>query len=147
MNEEIYEREVIGEHNSFQVYLYLLQVRRSSARDVQKALGFSSPALATHHLEKLVTLELAKKDDYGSYIAIPKSFGILKSYIVVGTHIIPRMIFVVVLFAVMMLGFFVSLPRNHHLIWALLPSVIGFVISTYQTSQRYLFLRKRLCKK
>ena len=46
------EREVAGEYNTFRVYLLMLRMREASGRDVAYQLGFSSPALAVHHLEK-----------------------------------------------------------------------------------------------
>jgi hypothetical protein len=45
-----FERDVAGEYNTFRVYLVLLRVRKASARDTAQLVGFSSPALAVHHL-------------------------------------------------------------------------------------------------
>lgn len=147
MNEEIYEREVIGEHNTFLVYLHLLRVKKASVRDVQRAVGFSSPALAKHHLEKLEGLGLAEKDQHGSYHVVPESFGVLRFFVVVGSFIIPNTIFVVALFAVMVLGFLIGLPRNWNLVWALVPSVMGLAVSIYQTIRYHRLLGRKLFKK
>ena len=147
MNEEIYEKEVAGEYNTFQVYVCLLRVRKTSVRDVQRALGFSSPALALHHLEKLLSLGLAVKDSYGNYNVVPRSFGILKSFIIVGNSFVPRTVFVVAAFLAMSFGFLANLPANRYLVWALLPSVLGLAVSVFQTIQYRRLLAKRLYKK
>ena len=146
MDEEIYEKEVCGEYNTFRVYLYLLRAKEGSARETQRALDFSSPALASHHLEKLEKLGLASKDAYGTYHVIPKSFGKLRSFILVGNTLVPRAVFLVAAFAAMIVGFLLYLPRNQSLVWALLPSTFGLIASFYQTLQNYRSLRS-VCKK
>lgn len=141
------EREVAGEYNTFRVYLFMLRAKDGSVRQVQKALGFSSPTLARHHLRKLESLNLAKKDPYGNYHVIPRSFGILKSFIIVGSFIVPRTIFIAAMFATMTCGFLINLPRNENLLWALIPSVVGLVVSVYQTIRYHRLLSNKLYKK
>lgn len=136
------EKEVAGEYNTFRVYIYLLKVKRGSVREVQRALGFSSPTLAAHHLRKLEKFGLVTKDRYGSYHVVAKSFGILKLFIVTGRWIVPRTVVVVAMFAVMTIGFLVFLPRHESLIWAFVASVIGLIVSVYQTVRSYRLLPK-----
>lgn len=136
------EKEVAGEYNTFRVYLYMLKVKNGSARQVQKALGFSSPWLATHHLEKLESFGLVRKDSYGNYHVVSKSFGILKFFIVSGRWIVPRSIFIVAIFAVMSIGFLVYLPQHKFFIVAFIASVIGLVISVLETVRFYRLLPK-----
>jgi len=52
------------------VYWFLLRSPRLSVgvREVQRALGFSSPSVAAHHLEKLVSLGLVEKRVTGEYV-------------------------------------------------------------------------------
>ncbi|MEM3629743.1 MAG: hypothetical protein QXE06_10310, partial [Candidatus Bathyarchaeia archaeon] len=52
------------------VYWYILQQpsRTVGVREVQKALKFSSPSIAVHHLEKLEDLGLISKKPTGEYI-------------------------------------------------------------------------------
>src|SRR3989442_5814593 len=40
---------------------------RIGVRSIQRALGLSSPSVASHHLEKLKTLGLLEKDATGEY--------------------------------------------------------------------------------
>ena len=49
--------------NTLRVYWYLLQSSKNSAgpREIQRKLGFSSPALAVYHLDKLMELGLVEK--------------------------------------------------------------------------------------
>jgi predicted DNA-binding transcriptional regulator len=51
------------------VYWYLLRSSRSSVgvREVQRTLGFSSPSVAAHHLDKLLSLGLVDKKGTGEY--------------------------------------------------------------------------------
>jgi len=134
------EKEVAGEYNTFKVYLLMLKVRKASARHVQEALGFSSPWLATHHLEKLKRLRLVEKDSYGDYHVIPKSFGILRLFIVAGKWIVPRSIFTVVLFTVMAIGFLIYLPQHTLFTIAFILSALGLVYSLYETIRFYRLL-------
>ena len=59
-NEEI-ESNLKG--NTLRVYWFLLRAPKGvvGARQTQRQLGFSSPALAVYHLDKLNELELAEK--------------------------------------------------------------------------------------
>lgn len=115
------EREVAGEYNTFRVYLYLLKKKRVRTREVQRDLGFSSPHLATHHLEKLVKVGLAEKKDF-NYRVVPKTF------------------FLAVIFLTMTIGFLILLPQHPYFLIALLLSIIGLVISGYLTLQFYRLL-------
>jgi len=80
---------------TLQVYLYLL--RRGDAigvRELQRALRFSSPSVAHHHLEKLREMKLVSKDEANRYRVLEKvDVGILKMFVVVGGKLIPRLIF------------------------------------------------------
>lgn len=96
-----FEREVAGEYNTFRVYLALLRVRKASARGIAELVGFSSPALAVHHLEKLKGLKLVNKDRYGVYHVVPRRFGILRLFFVVGKFVIPRSFFYALLYGVL----------------------------------------------
>ncbi|MDH5779334.1 MAG: hypothetical protein OEZ29_01920 [Candidatus Bathyarchaeota archaeon] len=111
-------------------------------KSVQEALGLSVPTLAVYHLEKLVDLGLVRKNWDGNYHVVPKSFGILKLFVIVGTWIVPRTLFIAIVFAVTSVVFLTYLPDNEQLIWALIPSVIGLVASIYQTVQSYRLLKK-----
>ncbi|UCF58260.1 MAG: hypothetical protein JSV15_04005, partial [Candidatus Bathyarchaeota archaeon] len=66
--------------NTLRVYWHLLRSssRVVRVRETQRSLGFSSPALALYHLEKLVELGLVQKvrDEYHLVKAV--NIGVLK---------------------------------------------------------------------
>ena len=80
---------------TLQVYIYLLRAGRPvGVRELQRALGFSSPSVAHHHLEKLREMGLVLRDEGNRYLAQEKvDVGILKMFVLVGGRLIPRMIF------------------------------------------------------
>ncbi len=135
------ERDVTGEYNTFRVYLLMLRVQEASARDIAYQLGFSSPALAVHHLEKLNSLGLVRKDEYGVYHVVPQKFGMLKFFFVVRKFIVPRSFST--LFCTGFWPFFSFLMlsgavRNV----ALLFSLLGFGIHFVETIQFYKVIPK-----
>jgi len=80
---------------TFQAYLYMLRRRNPiGVRELQRALGFSSPSVAHHHLEKLREMGLVSKDSSGRYKVLEKvDVGVLKMFMVVGGKLVPRLIF------------------------------------------------------
>lgn len=80
---------------TLQVYIYLLKRREGiGVRELQRKLGFSSPSIAHHHLEKLREMGLASKDQSGRYVVSEKvDVGILKMFMVIGGKLVPRLIF------------------------------------------------------
>lgn len=136
------EREVAGEYNTFRVYLFLLKTKKSSSREIQRTLGFSSTWLATHHLQKLERLGLATKDRYGDYHVVPKSFGVLRFFVLTRRWIVPRMLFIALMFGVMAAGFLAYLPQHQYFGVAFAVSVIGLVVSLYETIRFYRLLPK-----
>jgi len=135
------ERDVAGEYNTFRVYLLMLRMRGASGRDVAHHLGFSSPALAVHHLEKLSGLRLVRKDEYGVYHVIPQKFGMLKFFFVVRKFIIPRSFFYAVLYGVIAV-FSVFLLSGGARDTALFFSLLGVVFHLIETVQFYRLLPK-----
>jgi predicted DNA-binding transcriptional regulator len=75
------------------VYLYLLKHGRAvGVREVQKQLGFSSPSVAFHHLDKLVELEVVEKDAYDRYVLAKKvDTGVLNSFVSIAGLTLPRL--------------------------------------------------------
>jgi len=129
-----FEREVAGEYNTFQVYLLMLRVKKASAREVAQLVGFSSPALAVHHLEKLKRLKLANKDRYGVYHVVPCRFGVLKFFFVVKKFIVPKSFFYALLYgvlSVLSLLMFSGAVRNITFLFSLLGFGIHIIDTIY----------------
>jgi len=66
-----------------------------SVREVQKALRFSSPSVAQHHLEQLRELGLVQKQDVGgSYFLVNEvKIGVLRHFVKLGRLLFPRYFF------------------------------------------------------
>ncbi|MGB9741294.1 MAG: hypothetical protein ACPLW5_06015 [Candidatus Bathyarchaeales archaeon] len=98
------------------VYWYLLQrsTHTVGVREVQRALGFSSPSIAVHHLEKLQDLGLVKKKGTGEYVLEEEiKVGILRFFTRMGRFLVPRYLFYSVLFLTMLIAYIVLCIVNH----------------------------------
>jgi len=87
------------------VYWYLLRSPSSGVgvREVQRSLGFSSPSVAAHHLEKLLSLGLVEKSMTGEYfLAQEVKVGILRFFTRMGRFLVPRYLFYSVWFSTML---------------------------------------------
>ena len=87
------------------VYWYLLESSTHSAgvREVQRALKFSSPSIAVHHLQKLQDLGLVEKKGTGEYVLEEMvKVGILRLFTRIGGFMVPRYLFYSVLFTTML---------------------------------------------
>jgi hypothetical protein len=92
------------------VYWYLLQqpTHTVGAREVQRALGFSSPSIAVHHLEKLQDLGLVSKKGTGEYeLEEEVKVGILRLFTRMGRFVVPRYLFYSILFSTMLATYLV----------------------------------------
>ena len=90
------------------VYWYLLQQRAHTVgvRQVQRALGFSSPSIAVHHLEKLQDLGLVQKKMTGEYVLEEEvKVGILRFFTRLGRVLVPRYLFYSILFSTMLTAY------------------------------------------
>ena len=124
------------------VYALLLQRGEMGVRDVQRALGFSSPSLALHHLTKLSELDLVSKDIDGVY-SVKRTIrvGSLSLFIKFGTRLLPRFLFLGTLFSAMLvvyLLFFVSWPLTGGDIMFISMSTIAILISFNETRRIWL---------
>jgi len=98
---------------TLEVYLFLLKRRDSvGVREVQRSLGFSSPSVAFHHLEKLKNLGVVSKDESGQYSVVSNvDVSVLQAFVRVGRLILPRMLFYAAFFTTFTLLYvFASLP-------------------------------------
>ncbi len=124
------------------VYALLLSSGDMGVRDVQRALGFSSPSLALHHLTKLIELDLVTKDLNGIYsVARTVRVGSLSLFIKFGTHLLPRFLFLGTLFSGMLVVYlliFASWPLTSADIMVISMSIIAITLSFYETRQIWL---------
>ena len=81
---------------AWKVYWLLLKSGRPmSVREVQRALHFSSPSVANHHLEQLRELGLVQKQQSdGNYFLISEvKIGVLRHFVKLGKILFPRYFF------------------------------------------------------
>lgn len=66
-----------------------------SVREVQRALRFSSPSVAHHHLEQLRKLGLVEKREVGGtyVLASEVKIGVLRNFVKLGRLLFPRYFF------------------------------------------------------
>jgi len=81
---------------AWKVYWLLLKNGRPmSIREVQRALHFSSPSVAQHHLEQLHELGLVQKQDVGGLYSLVSEvkIGVLRHFVKLGRLLFPRYFF------------------------------------------------------
>jgi biotin operon repressor len=80
----------------WEVYWLLLKNSHPhSVREVQKALHFSSPSVAQHHLEQLRQLGLVQKQEAGGQYSLvgEVKIGVLRHFVKLGKLLFPRYFF------------------------------------------------------
>jgi DNA-binding transcriptional ArsR family regulator len=80
----------------WKVYWLLLKNGRAmSVREVQRTLRFSSPSVASHHLEQLRELGLVRKEDVGGNYSLVSQvrIGVLRHFVKLGRLLFPRYFF------------------------------------------------------
>jgi len=81
---------------TLQIYWYLLRSpsSRVGVREIQRSLGLSSPSVAAHHLEKLLSLGLVEKSMTGEYFLVQEvKVGLLRFFTRLGRFLVPRYLF------------------------------------------------------
>jgi DNA-binding transcriptional ArsR family regulator len=77
-------------------------------REVQRAIGMSSPSVASHHLTKLESLELIEKNPDNTYqLKKLVKVGVLQNFIAFRGIVLPRYSFIAVFFSVYTLVYFI----------------------------------------
>lgn len=134
MDEERLESELKG--NTLRVYWHLLQSSKSfvGPRQIQRKLGFSSPALAVYHLDKLVELGLVEKVSGEYHLAKIVDVGVLKQFVKLKGFVIPRHVLYATMFTTL-LAFYLSQLRevNFYSVFALVFGLLSTTILWYET--------------
>ncbi len=120
------------------VYWYLLRSSRSSVgvREVQRALGFSSPSVAAHHLDKLLSLGLVDKKGTGEYFLTQEvQVGLLRFFTRLGRFLVPRYLFYSVWLSTMLIVYlvFYGINGSIHNVVAIIFGVIACLILWFET--------------
>ena len=137
MDEEKVVSELKG--NTLRVYWLLLSAEEGvvGVREVQRKLDFSSPTLASYHLNKLVDLGLAKKERGDYYLIKEVRVGVLREFIRFGAFMLPRYVLYATMFTTLLIYYIYSLSRlgefNFHSLFALIFGVLATTILWYET--------------
>lgn len=81
---------------TLRIYWYLLRSpsSRVGVREIQRSLDLSSPSVAAHHLEKLLSLGLVEKSMTGEYFLVQEvKVGLLGFFTRLGRFLVPRYLF------------------------------------------------------
>lgn len=118
---------------TLQVYLYLLRYGKAvGVREIQKELGFSSPSVAFHHLDKLVGLGVVEKDQYERYILAKKvDSGILHSFVSIRGLTLPRLGFYAAFFTTIAAAYLL-VNRNLLDLYAVIGTAGGAAVFWYE---------------
>jgi len=120
------------------VYWFILKSPGSNigVREIQRSLGFSSPSVAAHHLEKLLSLGLVDKSLRGEYILKEEvKVGVLRFFTRLGRFLIPRYLFYSVWFSTMLIVYLTIYGHSGgiHNVVAIIFGVLACSILWYET--------------
>lgn len=100
---------------AWKVYWLLLKHGRSmSVREVEKALRFSSPSVAHHHLEQLRQLGLVERQLVGGNYALVSEvkIGVLRHFVKLGRLVFPRYFFYALFASVFYIAYITILMQD-----------------------------------
>ncbi|MCW4027822.1 MAG: hypothetical protein NWE76_10120 [Candidatus Bathyarchaeota archaeon] len=126
---------------TLRVYWHLLRSGKpTTIRRLQRSLGFSSPSVASYHLEKLMDMDLVKKNARGDYeLKKTVSLEAMSSFVRISRLMIPRYIFYTTFFFTLLIVFIVGYASSLSLqgVFALVFGVSGLVITGYETWRQW----------
>ena len=134
-DEAIIESELKGK--TLLVYMYIIKVNQPSVgvREIQRALGFSSPSVSAYHLNKLKDLGLVEsiRGDYSLIREI--KVGVLKQFVTLGGIMLPRYLFYAVLLTTMLITYVLQFPMEptRQNITTIIMGAVPAVILWYET--------------
>ena len=130
------EIESILKGNTLRVYWYLLgkQDTPVGVRETQRALKFSSSALAAYHLDKLVDLGLVDKIN-GEYMIVKMvNVGVLKQFMLFGKFMVPRYFLYATMFTTLLIFFLTQFQAvNFYSTFALVLGLLATAITWFET--------------
>lgn len=122
--------------NTLRVYWFLLRSSNGmvGARETQRALGFSSPALAVYHLDKLAELGLVEKT-HGEYRLVKTvNVGFLKQFVRFGAFMLPRYLLYATMFTALLIFYLTQFIRvDFYSVFALILALLATGVMWYET--------------
>lgn len=133
--EQLIEAELKGK--TLQVYMYIIRSNASvvGVREVQRALGFSSPSVSSYHLNKLQELGLVGSERGDYHLVREIKVGVLRQFVTFGGVMLPRFLFYAVLVTTMLATFFLQFPYTptRQYISTVLIGVVPTIILWFET--------------
>jgi DNA-binding transcriptional ArsR family regulator len=126
---------------TLQTYLFMMKNSKGvGVRELQRSLGFSSPSVAYHHLEKLERLGLVEKDQYGEYSIVRNvDVSVLQAFSHVGSLLVPRFTFYAMFFTTLLIGYLLIFQGNSN-VFAIVFGAFGSAFAWFETYRTW---RKR----
>jgi len=122
--------------NTLRVYWFLLECPNNSSgpRQIQRELGFKSPALSAYHLDKLMELGLVNRIRGEYQVTEVVDVGVLKQFTKIGSFMVPRYVTYATTITILF-GFFLTQLREitFYSLFALIFGTISTVIFWYET--------------
>jgi hypothetical protein len=122
--------------NTLRVYWFLLECPNNSSgpRQIQRELGFKSPALAAYHLDKLMELGLVDKVRGEYQVTEVVDVGVLKQFMKVGSFMVPRYVTYATTITILFVFFLTQLREiTFYSLFALIFGTVSTVIFWYET--------------
>jgi len=126
--------------NTLRVYWFLLRSSNGvvGARQTQRALDFSSPALAVYHLDKLAELGLVEKTNGEYRLVKAVNVGVLKQFVRFGAFMLPRHLLYATMFTTLLVFYLTQFRRiDFYSVFALIFGIIGTTILWYETARTW----------
>ena len=121
--------------NTLRAYWALMNAREGvlGPRELQRRLGFSSPALASYHLNKLAEMGLVEKERGDYRLVREVRVGVLKQFVKLGTFLLPRYVLYATLFTTLLVYLLLNLREStFYSAFALVLGGLGTAISWYE---------------
>jgi DNA-binding transcriptional ArsR family regulator len=133
--DDVIEAELKGK--TLLVYMYILRVNQPTVgvREVQRALGFSSPSVSSYHLNKLRDLGLVESE-LGDYRLVREvKIGVLRHFVTLGGVMLPRFLFYAVLVTTMLVTYVIQFPMTptRQNITTIILGTVPVIILWYET--------------
>jgi len=126
---------------TLRVYWHLLRSGKpTTIRRLQRSLGFSSPSVASYHLEKLMDMDLVKKNVMGDYeLKKTVSLEAMSSFVRISHLMIPRYLFYTTFFFTLLIVFVVGYASSLSVqgVFALVFGVSALVITGCETWRQW----------
>jgi len=122
--------------NTLRVYWFLLRSSNGvvGARQTQRALGFSSPALAVYHLDKLAELGLVEKTNGEYRLVKAVNVGVLKQFVRFRAFMFPRHLMYATMFTTLLVFYLTQFRRiDFYSIFALILGLLSTGVMWYET--------------